>query len=219
MDILVTGVTKMSKTKPGLQFDKFEFQYKVSYYISKFSIKSSSNQLSSALISSFHNMLSRWDKFLNEKTIEDIIMLHEIHCPEECFKSDELRETCHKKDIFKMFTWEEMTKRLKEDRVKNEETNTKKKLLPHQMFQKIMDLKKTKNKKPKRIVGKIKRLPHEIIESSDEKSPNKNYDYLFEPQGSDVQDMWDQLYYEEKEFENLKCYDEDRFTIDYELKI
>ena len=45
-----------------------------------------------------------------------------------------------------MFTWEEMTKRLKEDRVKNEETNTKKKLLPHQMFQKIMDLKKTKNK-------------------------------------------------------------------------
>ena len=121
-----------------------------------------------------------------------------------------------------MFTWEEMTKRLKEDRVKNEETNTKKKLLPHQMFQKIMDLKKTKNKKPKRIVGKIKRLPHEIIESPNknyEKSPNKNYDYLFEPQGSDVQDMWDQLYYEEKEFENLKCYDEDRFTIDFELKI
>ena len=37
-----------------------------------------------------------------------------------------------------MFTWEEMTKRLKEDRVKNEETNTKKKLLPHQMFQKII---------------------------------------------------------------------------------
>ena len=36
---------------------------------------------------------------------------------------------------------------------------------------------------------------------------------------SDVQDMWDQLYYEAKEFENLKCYDEDRFTIDYELKI
>ena len=132
-------------------------------------------------------------------------------------QSDELRETCHKKDIFKMFTWEEMTKRLKEDRVKNEETNTKKNLLPHQMFQKIMDLKKTKNKKPKRIVGKIKRLPNEIIKSSDEKSPNKNYDYLFEPQGSDVQDMWDQLYYEEKEFE--KCYDEDLFFIDYELKI
>ena len=90
-----------------------------------------------------------------------------------------------------------------------------------------MNLKKTKNKKPKLIVGKIKRLPHEKIESSDKKSPNKNYekspnksyDYLFEPQGSDVQDMWDQLYYQEKEFENLKCYDEDRFTIDYELKI
>ena len=76
---------------------------------------------------------------------------------------------------------------LKQDRVKNEENNTKKKLLPHQMFQKIMDL---KNKKPKRIVGKIRRQPHEITESSDEKSPNKNYDYLFEPQ-----DMWDQLYY------------------------
>ena len=66
------------------------------------------------------------------------------------------------------------------------------------MFQKIMDLKnKIKNKKPKRIVGKIRRQPHEITESSDEKSPNKNYDYLFEPQ-EDVQDMWDQLYYEEK---------------------
>ena len=39
-----------------------------------------------------------------------------------------------------------------------------------------MDL---KNKKPKRIVGKIRRQPHEITESSDEKSPNKNYDYLF----------------------------------------
>ena len=42
---------------------------------------------------------------------------------------------------------------------------------------------------------------------------------MFEPQGSDEQHMWVQLYYEEKEFENLKCYDEDRFTIDYELKI
>ena len=46
----------------------------------------------------------------------------------------------------------------------------------------------------------------------------ENYDYLFEPQGSDVQDMWDQLYYEEKEFENLKCEDEDKVTIDYDLK-
>ena len=82
------------------------------------------------------------------------------------------------------------------------------------MFQKIMDLKKKiKNKKPKRIAGKIRWQPHEITESSDEKSPNKNYDYLFEPQ-----DMWDQLYYEEKEFENLKCYNEDKFTIDYDLK-
>ena len=79
-----------------------------------------------------------------------------------------------------------------------------------------MDLKKTKNKKPKRIVGKIKRLPHEIIESTNKNY--ENYDYLFEPQGSDVQDMWDQLYYEEKEFENLKCYDEDKFTINYDLK-
>ena len=110
-------------------------------------------------------MSSHWEKFLDEETVKDRIMLHQMHCPEEFFKSDELRETYHKKDIFKMFTWEEMTKRLKEDRVKNEETNsnTKKKLLPHQMFQKRMDLKKTKNKKPKRIVGKIKRLPHEII--------------------------------------------------------
>ena len=43
-------------------------------------------------------------------------------------------------------------------------------------------------------------------------------DSLLCPEGSDVQDMWNQLYYEEKEFENLKCEDEDKFTIDYDLK-
>ena len=37
------------------------------------------------------------------------------------------------------------------------------------MFHDIMDLKTRKNKKSKRIVGKTKRLPHEITEFSNEK--------------------------------------------------